>query len=316
MRDSTPPPFWRVVDFFRMAAAVGHVVVLVVAHNGKCGSRSIPILTVLVASPVSAQAAHGGSNGTAILFAIFLISAPALVGVVAHRVIRLWVYLRNEAIFFRLCLRLRHKTKSSRQFISLAPWANQVTEFGKANITTIAVPLIDEWKPRRGKIRLVGGDGSYFTGDNKEKLRRALRRWIIDDMMEVEYLLMKPHADVVEALKKFAETDLVGSADKLSVFVLEDYKNLPEGAKRLADFLGTYHPNLISWPVNDEIKHRAMWLEGMHMPGKDVSYDNRWIPPRSMSSPVSRTIHGPTWEDTFHRWDKALDDLKQDMVAQ
>lgn len=316
MRDRNTT-FWRVVTFFRAAAAAGQVVVLVAAHNGKYGSRSVPILMVLVALPASAQVAHGDSNGIAVLYAILLISAPALFGMAAHRVFRSCVQVRDAAILFRLCVYLRDAT-ILRPLISLAHWANQVTKFETANITTIAVPLINECKPRGGTIRLVGGDGSYFTGDNREKLRSAMRKWIIDDDMSVQYLLMRPRADVVKAMKKFSEMELADKGDKLEVFVLEDSESLSEDAKRVADVLGTYHPNLISWPGNDKSTNRAMWLEGMHLPGEDVARDNRWVPPRSMSDPVSGTVAGSTmiWEDTFRRWDEALDDLKQGMVVQ
>ncbi len=135
--------------------------------------------------------------------------------------------------------------------------------------------------------------------------------------MKVQYLLVRPGTGIVKAMKKFSETDLNGKGHMLSVFALEDTVDLPDDPKRLADFLVTYHPNLISWPGDGESTNRAMWLEGKHLPGKDVSHDNRWVPPRSMSYPVSRSIGGSaTWEDTFLHWDKALDNLQQYMVLQ
>lgn len=96
---------------------------------------------------------------------------------------------------------------------------------------------------------------------------------------------------------------------------------MPEDTSRLASFLATYHPNLVSWPGGDDhvgfdmARHsnRAMWLEGRHLPGESVSYDNRWVPPCSMQDIVPGHANGSamTWNDVFSTWEEAFDDLKR-----
>ena len=303
MRDKT---FWWVDTFMGVAATAGQMVVRVTECNGYYGLRSVVIMMVLVALPASAQV-HGDSNHIGMLLVIILlVGGPALSGLAADGVVRLGVRLRNATIPLGASIPP-----------VLSRWARRLTKFKKANITTIAVPLINQCKPQGGTIRLVGGDGYYFIGDNQDKLRNALRKWIVEDDMDVQYLLTQPRTGVVKAMKEFSETKLEGKGHMLSVFALEENADLSDDAKRLADFLITFHPNLISWP-GDESTNRAMWLEGKHLPGEDVSHDNRWVPPGSMSAPVSGAVRGPTmtWEDIFFRWDKALDDLKQSMVSQ
>ena len=103
----------------------------------------------------------------------------------------------------------------------------------------------------------------------------------------------------------------------LSVFLIPDIDDMPDDdMKRLANFLVTYHPNLVSWPNDDESPNRAMWLEGKHLPRESVSHDNRWVPPKAMSDPVSRDVGNSamTWSDFFASWDEALDDLKLRMT--
>lgn len=300
--------FWRAMPFVGATTAAPLVVVRIAEGNGSCGLYSVAIMMVLVALPASAQVVHSDSSGIAMLLAaILVIGGPALVGLGADRLIRLCIHLRNMAT----------PLGASIPFV-LARWSSRVTKFKTANISTIAVPVIDECKPRGGTIRLVGGDGAYFTGANRERLQSAVRRWIVEDDMNVQYLLTKPGDGVVQAMKKFSERELAGKGHMLSVFVLEDDAKLSNDAKLLADFLLTYHPNLISWPREDGSTNRAMWLEGKHLPTEDVSHDNRWVPPGSMSDPVSEDGRGPTitWEKTFLHWDTALDDLKQEMVAQ
>lgn len=298
----------RADTFVGATTAVAHLFARIAERNKNCGLYSVAIILVLVALPASAQAVDGDWNGVAMLLAIVLVvGGPALVGLGADGIIRLCIRLRNEAI----------PLGASIPFV-LAHWASRVTKFGRANISTIAVPLIDECKPRGGMIRLVGGDGSYFTGANKEKLRNAMRKWIVDNDMEVQYLLAQPGLGVPEAMREFSKTALQEKGHMLSVFVLEDNANLSGDAKRLADFLATYHPNLVSWPSNDgKSMNRAMWLEGKHLPGEDVSHDNRWIPPSSMADPISGGVDGPTmtWNDAFLQWNRALDELKQEMAS-
>lgn len=302
--------FGRTDTFEGATTAAGHMIVRIAERNGNCGLYFVAITMVLFAPPASAQGADNDPSGLATLLAIILaVGGPALVGWGVDGVIRLSNRLDNATISIR----------ASIPFV-LAGWANRVTKFRKANISTIAVPLIDECKPQGGTIRLIGGDGAYFTGANKDKLRNALWKWIVEDDMEVQYLLAHPGPGVAEAMRKFSKEELPNKADMLSIFVLEEEDaNLPDDVKRLADFLITHHPNLISWPSSDgENTNRAMWIEGKHLPGEDVSYDNRWVPPGSMSDPVSADSRGPTmtWNDAFLQWDRELDNLKQWMVSQ
>ncbi len=294
----------RVGAFVGAAAIAGQLIVRIAWRTGH-GSCSVAIAVVLVALPVSAQVVQDTTNVIGMLITLILVvGGPALVGVGADWAVRLCISVRDASMPYR----------ASSQFI-LARWAGQITKFPKANITTIAVPLIDECKPKGGKIRLIGGDGSYFTGEKQEELRRAMKKWIVDYDMDIQYLLVQPAPGVPEAMKAFSKEALGDKGDKLSVFVRDDSVEMPADVQHLADFLATYHPNLISWPSGEDTA-RALWLEGRHPPHEDVSYDNRWVPPGSMSDPVSRHA-GPTmtWNDVFLRWERAFDELSQCMVA-
>ena len=308
--------FWRATTSGEEATVSGHVIVRIAERNGNHALYFVAAVAVLVALPALAQETDGDPSGIAMLLAgILIIGAPALVGLGAH-----WmVHLCTRPRVLSLCAGIRGEIVSygaSIPFV-LARWARRVTNFPIANISTIAVPLIDKCNPRRGIVRLVGGDGSYFIGKNRDKLQNAIRRWIDECHMEVQYLLVGPGNGVVEAMQEFKKTEL-RRKDGLRIFVLEDKTGLSEDDKCLADVLITSHPNLISWPDKDGSTNRAMWLEGSHLPGTDVSHDNQWVPPNSMSLLASEGSRRSTttWEDTFLFWDKALDDVQQGMASQ
>ena len=49
----------------------------------------------------------------------------------------------------------------------------------------------------------------------------------------------------------------------------------------------------------------AMWIEGNHPAGEDVSYNNQWVPPAAMSQAVA-DLPNQTWSDVFSAWDGKL----------
>ena len=305
--------FWGATTSVEEATVSGHVIVRIAERSGNHALYFVAALAVLVALPALAQETDDDPSGIVMLLAgILIIGTPALAGLGVDKVVRLCAHPR----VLRLRTRIRGEIVlygASIPFV-LARWVRQVTKFPVANISTIAVPLIDKCEPRSGRVRLVGGDGSYFIGKNSDKLQDAMRRWIDDCHMEVQYLLVGPGKGVVEAMQEFRETEL-SRKNSLSIFVLENKTGLSEDDKCLADVLVTSHPNLISWPDKDGSTNRAMWLEGRHLPDTDVSYDNRWVPPDSMPLLGSGHRSTTTWADTFLFWDKALDDLQQGMVS-
>lgn len=149
-------------------------------------------------------------------------------------------------------------------------WSNRAKVFARADIASVLVPLIDHAGFRgRGTIQIVGSDGGYLTGAKKRGLTEAIRRWV-GEGCNFRYILVAP--------------------------------TTPADVQALERILRTCHPTLI-WSEDGE--HKAMWIEGNHPAGEDVSYNNQWVPPAAMNQPVA-DLPNQTWSDVFSAWDERL----------
>lgn len=251
------------------------------------GLRTLVLATVSFC-PMFALGAES-AGGIGFLFsAVLVLGGPALGGVVVYvilnvpRAITRWRWTTAAMAYWR--------------------WSRVPKNFARAEIASILVPLVDHAGLEEGTIQIVGSDGGYLAGPKEEKLTAAIKKWTKEGH-KVRYILVSPSD---EAALKLEE---LGSAlgDRLEVLVLDSAstKSLPKKARRVKRVLTTCHPTLI-WSNNDD--HKAMWIEGNHPFGENVSYNNQWVPPAAMGKSVPDWPNR-TWEDVFSTWRSQLDVL-------
>lgn len=178
-------------------------------------------------------------------------------------------------------------------------WSKAPKNFARADIASILVPLVDHAGFDGGTIQIVGSDGGYLTGPKKERLTNAIRKWIKDGY-KMRYILVAPSDEAILELDNLQST----LGDDLEVLVFRaNIKDLPKKTRRPMEVLTTCHPTLI-WSDDDQKK--AMWIEGNHPFGEDVSYNNQWVPPAAMDKPVPE-LPTQTWDDVFSNWRGQVD---------
>ena len=192
-------------------------------------------------------------------------------------------------------------------------WSSRPKVFARADIASVLVPLIDHAGFRgRGTIQIVGSDGGYLTGAKKKGLTDAIRKWV-EEGYSFRYILVAPSKEAVaelEALKEQVSRQDDTAPERFEVLQLggrapgasASPPSTPVDVQCLERILRTCHPTLI-W--SEDKAHRAMWIEGNHPAGEDVSYNNRWIPPAAMSQAVA-DLPNQTWSDVFSAWDGKL----------
>lgn len=177
-------------------------------------------------------------------------------------------------------------------------WSKVPKNFARADIASILVPLVDHAGFDGGTIQIVGSDGGYLTGPKKERLTNAIRKWIKDGY-KMRYILVAPSKEAIRELEGLKSA----LGDDLEVLVLTDIKSLSKKTRRLMEVLTTCHPTLI-WSDDDQKK--AMWIEGNHPFGEDVSYNNQWVPPAAMGESVPE-LPIQTWGEVFSNWRGQVD---------
>lgn len=180
-------------------------------------------------------------------------------------------------------------------------WSRIPRKFAKADIASVLVPLVDHAGIDGGTIQFVGSDGGYLTGSKKERLVSAIEKWA-DSGYRVRYILVSPSDEATSSLEALK----CNLGDHLEIFVLNpEDKRVPKKVRRLRDVLTTCHPTLM-WSAEGD--RRAMWIEGDHPFGEDVSYNNQWVPPAAMGKRASDSPER-TWNEVFSTWRSQLEFL-------
>lgn len=142
-----------------------------------------------------------------------------------------------------------------------------------AQIANDLVPLVDKLSLKDSKLLLVGYDGGYILGKNKNLWRDSLSEWLKKGL-NVEYILINPSRDAIDAFENIKE-QAKGEVGKLEIWELKDPDRLAESER-----LKTCHPTLFYGGDN---KTKAMWIEGDHPPGSSFAYDVTYVPPGAMN---------------------------------
>ena len=195
-------------------------------------------------------------------------------------------------------------------------WSRIPWNFAKADIASILVPLVDHARIEGGTIQFVGSDGGYLTGPKRDALVSAIEKWVKNGY-KVRYILVSLGDEATSSLEALKRS----LGDRLEVFVLtppppppKNNTSAPEQAsvkrvlkkvRRLQDVLTTCHPTLM-WSAEGDRK--AMWIEGDHPFGEDVSYNNQWVPPAAMGKLASDSPER-TSNDVFSTWHTQLEFL-------
>ena len=177
-------------------------------------------------------------------------------------------------------------------------WSRVPRNFAKADIASILVPLVDHAGLQGGTIQVVGSDGGYLTSPKEQKLTCAIEKWTKEGY-KVRYILVSPRDEAIRRLGTLGDT----LGDRLEVLVLNSTERPPKKVRRLKDVLTACHPTLM-W--SDEGDRKAMWIEGNHPFGEDVSYNNQWVPPAAMGKLASGSPDR-TWNDVFSTWRSQLE---------
>lgn len=242
-------------------------------------------------------AAESGSGAGHFWAAVLVLAGPALGGLAVCTLVA-------------VC---RRTTSAPWAIGSMASWrwSGRARVFARADIASVLVPLIDHAGLQgRSTIQIVGSDGGYLTGAKKKGLLDAIRKWVKAGH-EFRYILVAPSNEAVaelEALKEQICGEDEASSERLEILQLggkmpgASATNTPADIQLLARILHTCHPTLI-WSENSA--SRAMWIEGNHPPGEEVSYDNQWVPPAAMSQSLA-DLPNQTWSDVFSAWDGKL----------
>ena len=192
------------------------------------------------------------------------------------------------------------------------PLVKKTEGVARADIASVLVPLIDHAGLQgRGTIQIVGSDGGYLTGAKKQGLTDAIRKWIAQGY-DFRYILVAPSKEAVAelaALKEQVSRQDDTARERFEVLQLGDdapdasaSSSAPADIQRLERILCTCHPTLI-W--SEDRTRKAMWIEGNHPAGEDVSYNNQWVPPAAMRQAVA-DLPNQTWADVFSAWDGKL----------
>ena len=264
--------------------------------------RLEPLLPGIVAVLLAQSVVAAQAGGTAGFFgaAILVLAGPALGGLAVCAVMLGSRWAASKAPWIIDQMAFRHS--SSRPKV-----------FARADIASVLVPLVDHAGLQgRGTIQIVGSDGGYLTGAKKTGLTDAIRKWIAEGY-NFRYILVAPRKEAVaelETLKeqiarqddtahaRFEVLRLGGGSSNASA----GPTSTPVDIQRLARLLRTCHPTLI-W--SEDGARKAMWIEGNHPAGEDVSYNNQWAPPAAMRQAVA-DLQNQTWADVFAAWDGKL----------
>lgn len=263
-------------------------------HQAKLLPR---IVVALLAT--SASAAESASGVGFFWAAVLVLTGPALGGLAVCMAMIGWRWTTSKAPW-------------AIGQMAAWRWSNRARVFARADIASVLVPLIDHAGFRgRGTIQIVGSDGGYLTGAKKSGLTDAIRRWV-GEGCNLRYILVAPNQAAVaelEALKEQIARDDETASGRFEVIQLGGEaptagasSTTPADVQALERILRTCHPTLI-WSEDGERK--AMWIEGNHPAGEDVSYNNQWVPPAAMNQPVA-DLPNQTWSDVFSAWDERL----------
>lgn len=173
--------------------------------------------------------------------------------------------------------RKRIKVRNSRARLG------QVSKIAAAQIASDLVPLVNKLSLENSKLRIVGYDGQYILGKNRRLWKKSLSEWLRKGL-DVEYILMKHHCEVIDSFKKIKEQEKEGGV-RLRIFVFE-----PSDASEMAEWekLKTFHPTLFYG--GDGTK--AMWIEEDHPLGSRFAYDVTYVPPDAMDEEQNRKFDG------------------------
>ena len=281
-------------------------------HSGHPpGTRTGDLKLTLLLGPVvavlapSVSAAESGGGTGFFWTAVLVLAGPALGGLAVCAAMLGWrwaVYKAPWAIGLM----------ASRR------WSSRPTVFARADIASVLVPLIDH-AGLEGccTIQIVGSDGGYLAGTKKKVLTDAIRKWVAEGH-NFRYILVAPSDEAVaelEALKEQVSREVDPAHERFEVLRLggsasgasTSPTDTPADVQLLERILHTCHPTLI-W--SEDGMHRAMWIEGNHPAGADVSYNNQWVPPAAMNQTV-QDLPNQTWSNVFSAWDGKLSHLCQ-----
>lgn len=281
----------------------------------RMGGLGLRVL-LLVASasyPTSAFGAEVAYSDAEVAFvsAVLVLGPPVLSGFLVHVALNIGFFVAAVLILglpviggglVYVALNVPRWTRNSHWgTIAMASyrWSKVPANFARADIASILVPLVDNAGLDGGTIQIVGSDGGYLTGRKKKGLTNAIKKWI-DDGYKMRYILVAPSDEAILELERLEST----FGDDLEVVVLrKDIKELPKEPRRIMAVLTTCHPTLI-W--SDDNQKQAMWIEGNHPFGEDVSYNNQWVPPAAMDKPAA-ALPVQTWGDVFSNWRSQVD---------
>lgn len=165
-----------------------------------------------------------------------------------------------------------------------------------AQIANDLVPLVNELPLKKGTLQFVGYDGGYILGKNRNLWKDSLLEWLKKGL-NVEYLLVAPSEEVIEAFRRIKE-ETKKEIGQLSIFkCIEPAEELSE-SKKDWEQLKTCHPTLF---VGDDKTTRAMWIEGNHPIGSEFAYDVTYVPPDAMDDKQN---------EKFERYKKKIKNIK------
>ena len=262
-------------------------------------------IAVVLATPASAEA----SSSAAGFFwsAVVVLGGPALGGLAVCGAMIGWRWMTSRAPW---AVRLMASWR----------WSSRAKVFARADIASILVPLIDcAGFPPGSTIQMVGSDGGYLTGTKKRRLTDAIRKWVREGH-RFRYILVAPSEKAVAELERLREQisrEDEASSERFEVLQLggkpaASPTKTPADIELLEKVLCTSHPTLI-W--SEDGVDKAMWIEGNHPRGEDVSYNNQWVPPPAMGEAVA-DFPNQTWSDVFATWEGKLAHLSEYMREQ
>jgi hypothetical protein len=153
------------------------------------------------------------------------------------------------------------------------PKLGSIKEFlPSAACSTDMAPRFEALDMQGAKVRIVGGDGTYFCSDNRKRLS-ALLKQTVGRGASVEYYLINPVPAALDAIVDLG----LDRIERLNFFAF-DMGRADEAALALAKTLETKHPTTIEMRNGN-----ALWLEGNHPPKSHHAYGVVYIPPLAMS---------------------------------
>ena len=172
--------------------------------------------------------------------------------------------------------------------------SSRVVRIPVAQIANDLVPLVNELPLKKGTLQFVGYDGGYILGKNRNLWKDSLLEWLKKGL-NVEYLLIAPSEEVIEAFRRIKE-ETKKEIGQLSIFKYIEPTKMSE--KKDWEQLKTCHPTLF---VGDDKTTRAMWIEGNHPIGSEFAYDVTYVPPDAMDDKQN---------EKFERYKKKIKNIK------